>query len=247
MYKMTKIITIHQPGYLPWLGFFHKLLISDVYVAFDDVQYEKNSYNNRNKIKISQGECWLTVPIITKGKSKETLINNAQIDNKQNWAKKHLKTIQANYSKSNFYKDYFWFFEETYNKNWEVLSDLNMHILKWLLKELKIDVEVVLSSELKDKKSKKDKLVLEICKVLDTNIYVSGTLGKDYLNIDDFKKEEIDVYFQEYKHPIYSQLWGDFIPNMSIIDLLFNHGKESKKIIMGENINKQQIARGEIL
>ena len=86
---MKKIVTIHQPNYIPWLGFFHKLLISDTYVAFDDVQFEKNSYNNRNKIKTAQGECWLTIPAITKGKSKETLINIAQIDNNQKWAKKH--------------------------------------------------------------------------------------------------------------------------------------------------------------
>ena len=152
---MTKIITIHQPGYLPWLGFFHKLLISDVYVIFDDVQYEKNSFNNRNKIKIPQGDCWLTVPIITKGKSKETLINNAEINNNQNWTKKHLKTIQTYYSKSKFFQDYLWFFKEIYNKNWEVLSDLNIHILKWLLEELDINVELVLSSELKGKKIKK--------------------------------------------------------------------------------------------
>jgi len=244
---MKKIITIHQPNYIPWLGFFHKLLISDVYVSFDDVQFEKNSYNNRNKIKTSQGDCWLTVPIITKGKSKETLINNAKIDHKQNWAKKHLKTIQTNYSKSQFYEDYILFFEETYNKNWDTLSMLNMHILTWLLKELKIDIEVVLSSEIKDKKGKKDKLVFDICKILDADIYISGTLGKEYLNIDDFNKKGINVYFQDYKHPIYSQLWGNFIPNMSIIDLLFNYGKESKKIITQGNIDKERIAEEEKL
>jgi hypothetical protein len=244
---MKKIVTIHQPNYIPWLGFFHKLFISDIYVAFDDVQFEKNSYNNRNKIKTSHGDYWLTVPIITKGKSKETLINNAQIDNKQNWAKKHLKNIQSNYSKSKFYEDYIWFFEETFDKNWEILSDLNMHILRWILKELKIDTKIVVSSDLKNKDGKKDELVLNICKIFKANIYVSGVLGKNYLNIDNFKKEGIYVYFQEYKHPKYSQLWEDFIPNMSIIDLLFNNGKESKKIIMQGNINKEQIAQEKIL
>ena len=238
---MKKIVTIHQPNYLPWLGFFHKLLISDVFVVFDDVQFEKNSYNNRNKIKIAQGDCWLTIPIITRGKSKEILIINAQIVNKQNWAKKHLKTIQANYSKSNYYRDYIYFFEDAYSKTWNTLFDLNMHFLKWLLEELKIDTEVVISSHLKEKKGKKDKLVLDICKSLDADIYISGTLGKDYLDLNEFKKEGIYVYFQDYKHPSYSQLWGDFIPYLSVIDLLFNHGKESKNIIMYENVNKEKI------
>ncbi len=241
---MKKIITIHQPNYIPWLGFFHKLLISDIYVAFDDVQFEKNSFNNRNKIKTSSGDCWLTIPVITKGKSKETLINNAQIDNNQKWAKKHLKTIQINYSKSEFYEDYILFFEETYNKKWDMLSDLNVHILRWLLREFEIETKFILSSKTKDKTGKKDKLVLDICKKLDADIYVSGALGKGYLNVDEFKKEKIDVYFQDYNHPKYSQLWGDFKPYMSIIDLLFNHGKESKNIIMEENINKSDIIGG---
>lgn len=244
---MKKIITIHQPNYIPWLGFFHKLLISDVYVAFDDVQFEKNSYNNRNKIKTTKGDCWLTIPVITKGKSKETLINTAQIDNNQKWAKKHFKTIQINYSKSEFYNDYIWFFEEIYSKNWESLSALNMHILKWLLKELKIKTEFVISSELKEKKGKKDKLVLDICRLLNADIYISGALGKNYLNLDDFNEKGIDVYFQDYKHPIYSQLWGDFIPYMSVIDLLFNMSVESKEIIMQENINKEQIVEGGLI
>jgi len=193
---MTKIITIHQPNYIPWLGFFHKLLISDVYVAFDDVQFEKNSFNNRNKIKTANGDCWLTIPIITKGKSKETLLNSAQIDNNQNWAKKHLKTIKTNYSKAEYYDDYIDFFEDTYSKKWTYLSELNMYILQWIIDELKIDTEIILSSEIKNKKEKKDELVLEICKGLDADIYISGALGKDYLKTNDFEKEKIKVYFQ---------------------------------------------------
>jgi len=240
---MTKIITIHQPNYIPWLGFFHKLLISDVYVAFDDVQFEKNSFNNRNKIKTSGGDCWLTIPIITKGKSKETLLNSAEIDNNQNWAKKHLKTIQTNYSKAEFYDSYIDFFEGIYSKNWKTLSELNMNIIQKIIDELQIDTQIILTSEIKNKKEKKDKLVLEICNNLDADVYISGVLGKDYLNTSDFEKEKIDVYFQNYNHPKYSQLWGEFIPNMSIIDLLFNHGPNSKNIIMQGNINKKQIIK----
>ena len=109
---MKKIITIHQPNYLPWAGFFHKAMLSDIFVIFDDVQYQKNSFINRNKVKTSNGETWLTVPIKVKGKSRETLINEAEIDNEQRWRKKHLNTIKLNYSKSKYYARYIPFFEE---------------------------------------------------------------------------------------------------------------------------------------
>ena len=243
---MPKIITIHQPNYLPWLGFFHKIVLSDIYVAFNDVQFEKNSFNNRNKIKTAQDSYWLTVPIITKGKSKEILINNAIIDNNQKWKEKHLKTIKLNYSKSKYYEKYIGFLEKTYSTNWKILSQLNMHILSWVFEELDIKTEFILSSSI-DKQGKKDKLVSDICKKLNTEIYISGALGKDYLNVEDFKKEGIHVHFQDYKHPIYEQLWGEFIPYMGIIDLMFNHGPESKNIIMRGNINKEQLIKGVLL
>ena len=105
----VKTISIHQPGYLPWLGFFHKMICSDEFVIFDDVQFGKNSFDNRNKIKTPNGPIWLTVPIITAGKSKETMINTAQIDNRQPWRKKHSDTIKLNYS---YYlaKDIYYFY-----------------------------------------------------------------------------------------------------------------------------------------
>jgi len=238
---MPRVVTIHQPNYLPWLGFFHKALISDAFVVLDDVQFEKNSFNNRNKVKTSNEWAWLTVPIITKGQSKETMINSARIDNGRKWYETHLKTIKFNYSKAKYFEEYFGFFEETYETEWEILSELNIHIIKWLFKELGIKTEVVVSSEMESKEGVKDELVLNICKKMDAETYVAGKLSKDYLDEQKFEEESINVHYQNYKHPEYEQLWGDFIPNMSVIDLLFNHGPESREIIMKDNVNKEDI------
>ena len=241
MTKKLKIIIIHQPNYLPWLGFFHKIMVSDIFVILDDVQFEKNGYNNRNKIKTANGEMWLTVPIIRKGKPKSTTINNSLIDNTQKWKEKHLKSIKLNYSKAPFYKKYIGFFEEVYSKEWTNLSELNIYIINWILKELSIKTKVVISSEIDGKKGEKDDLILDICKRLKGDIYVSGTLGRDYIQNWKFAKEKIFVYFQEYVHPEYNQMYGDFRFYMSIIDLMFNYGAKSKEIIMQRNISREQI------
>ena len=237
------ILTIHQPNYLPWLGFFHKIILSDVYVAFDDVQFEKNSFNNRNKIKVHNGWTWLTIPIITSGQSKITMINNAKIKQNSNWNKKHFKSIKFNYAKAEYYDEYINFFNEVYNKDWQTLADLNIYILKWLFKKLNIRTDLVLSSEIKEKFGSKDDLVLSICNKFNTDIYISGPKGKDYINEEKFKTDDIKIHYHDYTHPKYSQLWESFLSHMSIIDLLFNHGHKSKKIIMENNLSQSELDR----
>jgi len=235
-----KTITIHQPCYLPWLGLFHKIMLSDVFVILDDVQFEKNSFINRNKVKTPNGSCWLTIPVLSHDKP---FINKLKIDNKQDWQKKHINTIKYNYVSSKFYNKYIEFFEGTYDFRWIKLIDLNILFIRWLLNELNIKTKIILSSSIKNKGTKSD-LVLNICKKLNTNIYVSGSLGKDYLELKKFKKANIKVYFQIYNHPVYNQLWKGFEPNLSVIDLLFNYGEKSKEIIMRGNIEREELENG---
>jgi len=233
------ILTAHQPVYLPWLGLFHKIALSDKFVFFDQVQYLPRDWMNRNKIKTSTGEIWLTVPVFTKG-HREKKTSEIEINNESDWKNKHLKTIKNNYCKTSFYEEYIPFFEDVYSKNWLRLGDLTEYMLKWFIETLGIEIEFIKASNFEFKGTKSD-LVLDMCKKLEAHTYIFGTLGKDYANLKDFKKEGITAVFQDYKHPHYSQKFGKFIPNLSILDLLFNCGPKSREILMSENITKKQL------
>jgi hypothetical protein len=230
------ILTAHQPVYLPWLGLFHKIALSDAFCYFDDVQYLKKDWNNRNKIKTQSGAIWLTVPVLTKG-YQEKSIREIEIDNSVNWQRKHWKSIYLAYKKAPYFDKYGNFFEELYKKDWYYLTDLNEYMLKYFLKELGINVKYYKASELSFE-GYKSGLVLDMCKKLGANLYIFGALGKDYAKEDEFNQESIRIYFQDYKHPTYSQLYSEFSPYMSIIDLLFNCGSRSLEILMEGNITK---------
>ena len=184
MEEKRKAISIHQPAYLPWLGYFHKIMLSDVFVYLDTVQYEKNSFINRNKIKGAKDSIWLTVPVKLKGHT-QTTIKAVEIDNTQKWKQKHLKSIKINYSKAPFFKKYFPEIEALVNKKWDRLTDLTRDMLVFFLGILNIDTEIINSEDLL-LETKKANLVLEICKKLNADIYISGVLGKNYLDDNHF-------------------------------------------------------------
>ncbi len=233
------ILTAHQPVYLPWLGLFHKIALADKFVFFSEVQYLPKDWMNRNKIKTASGETLLTVPVLRKG-HREKKTSEIVINNETNWQEKHLKTITMNYKKAPYYETYIHFFEEVYTKRWQYLADLNEHMLRWLLKELGINTEFLKASDF-DFQGTKSELVLDMCKKLDANMYIFGALGRDYAQVDEFKKDGINAVFQDYNHPTYKQMYGDFMSHLSVIDLLFNCGPDSYKIIMSNNISKEDL------
>lgn len=233
------ILTAHQPVYLPWLGLFHKIALADAFCYFDNVQYQIKDFNGRNKIKTINGPIWLTVPVKSKG-YRDKKINDIEIDNSQDWSKKHWKTIFLNYKKAPFFENYADFFEDVYKRDWKYLSELNEYMLKWFLGQLDIKVEYSKASELHFEGYKSD-FVLDMCKKLKADLYIFGALGKDYANSEKFEKAGVKLYFQDYKHPVYPQLHDKFEPYMSVIDLLFNCGSESKNILMEGNIKKEDL------
>ena len=236
------ILTAHQPVYLPWLGLFHKIALADTFVSFNQVQYLIKDWNNRNKIKTSAGDIWLTVPVLTKG-HRERTIKEILINNSINWRKKHWKSILLAYKKAPFFNKYSDFLEDVYKREWELLTELNEHMLKWFLDVLGIKVTFLDASEFHFSGEKSD-LVLDMCKCLKADIYIFGEMGKDYANIELFEKEDIKIIFQEYKHPGYPQLHGNFISHISILDLLFNCGDSSLDILMEGNLTKEDIIKG---
>ena len=234
-----KIISAHQPAYLPWLGFFHKIAVSDVFLILDNVQFEKNSFINRNKIKGKNGSFWLTVPVVLKGHTQKCVKDTA-IDNNQRWMKKHLRSIEENYCQSPYFDKYFSFFRECYLCQWENLTDLTLYMLRWFLKELNIMTDIQIMSEF-SLCSKKSDLIIDICKEFGGDIYLSGELGINYLDVEALQRNNIKVLFQKYKHPQYKQGYGEFMANLSIIDMLFNYGVDTYDILMKGNMTRQDI------
>jgi len=224
------ILTAHQPVYLPWLGLFHKISLADTFVSFNQVQYLPKDWNNRNKIKTAQGATWLTVPVLTTG-YREKKLTDIEINNNLPWQRKHWKSILLNYQKAPFFAAYADFFEDVYLKReWHHLVDLNDYMLRWFLKTLEISVAFVDAREKNFHGSKND-LVLDMCVQLGAEKYIFGILGKDYADRASFERKNIKIFFQDYKHPVYPQLHGQFISHLSVIDLLFNCGPDSRRIL----------------
>lgn len=228
------VLTAHQPVYLPWLGLFHKIALADLFCYFDIVQYQKKDYNNRNKIKTKNGELWLSVPVQSKNHFEKNVSEILIIQNE--WVKKHIKSIELNYKKTPFFDLYFPEIKTILtNDSKESLGHLNLQLLEYFLECLGINTPVVKASDY-NFKGKGSNLVLDMCVKLGANKYIFGEQGKNYADIDSFKDAGVEVYFQKYKHPIYKQIGWNFLPYMSVIDLLFNTGEESYKILMsGDN------------
>lgn len=228
------IVSIHQPSYLPWLGYFEKMASSELFVILDTVQFEKNSFDNRNKIRTSEDWCWLTVPVKTKGKSQEMTWQNLEIQNQINWRRKHFSSIKTNYGRSPFWSDYAEELEYIYDKDYERLLDINLALVHFFRKHLGITTPLVFASDMQLVETKSN-LVLEILSKLEATSYYSGALGKDYLELDKFSKNDIDVEFQNYLHPEYEQRFSGFVPYMSTLDLLLCKGDESRGIILNHD------------
>ena len=227
-------LTAHQPVYIPWLGLFHKIFLAEKFCIFDIAQYQVKDYNNRNYIKTHQGEIWLSVPVESKNHFQKKICDIKIIEN--GWRKKHMKSIELAYKKASYYNDYIEGLEQILiGKNQAFLTDLNTDILKFMLEAFEINIPMVKASDFDFTGTKSD-LVLDMCVKLEANKYIFGNQGRNYADIDAFQKNNISTYFQEYNHPIYKQLHGSFLPNMSALDLLFKEGPKSKEIILSGNI-----------
>lgn len=232
------ILTAHQPVYLPWLGLFHKIALCDTYVFLDSVKYLKQDWNNRNKIKGAAGPMWLTVPVATGG-TDNILLPDVRISNEHNWRVKHWRSIRSCYGRAPYFDQYAPFLEDVYRRKWEFLNELNLHMLQWFLEELGIKVRFLRASELGLEGTKSD-LVLDMCRKLGAQTYIFGALGRDYAQVADFERAGVELIFQDYRHPQYSQLHGGFASHLSIIDLLFNCGSKSLEVLMQ---NQEAISR----
>jgi hypothetical protein len=222
------IIAVHQPQYLPWLGYFDKIDRADVFVLLDNVQFKKNEWQNRNRIKTAQGPQWLTVPVLYRFPE---LICEVGINSKERWQHKQRQSILSNYRKAPFWSLLEPFFEEIFAKEWQTIAELNVHVVRKLAALLGIATPLHVASELPTFPEDPDERLIAVTRHFGADTYLAGSGGNDYMDLDKYETAGIQVVFQEYRHPEYRQMFGKFEPFMSVVDLIYNHGRDSIEII----------------
>ena len=231
------IISAHQSAYNPWLGLMHKILLSDIFVVMDDVQFEKNSFINRNKILQNSNEIMLTIPLEMKDYQSKS-IKEMKIATDM-WRIKHKKSIEQSYKKSPYFEKVFNKLGKIYDIKSSFLIDYTNAYLNFLVDYMSIDTKIIYASTLHIESKKLD-YVIEMSKELKADTFIFGALGKEYADEKILNQNGIKPYFQNYKHPIYAQNSKTFHPYMGIIDLLFNE-ENPKKIILRDNFTKKKM------
>ena len=225
----------HQANLYPYGGFFAKAAAVDHFVIVDTTQYVKKEYHNRNRIKLSNGKAhWLSIPVKTAGRFTQK-INEVEIREGTKWARDHMRSLEVNYSRSRYFAEYYEPFRELLLRDWRMLADFNVAVIRLCFDLLGIKTPVSLSSELKTE-GKSTELILDICRKTGGDAYLHGRHGRDYVDFDFLKREGVRSLIQEFTAVEYEQPWGPFVGNLSILDILFNCGPRSIEVILSGNL-----------
>jgi hypothetical protein len=225
-----RTVVIHQPDFLPYLGFFHRLLQADLLVMLDSVQFvQSGGWIHRDKIKTRQGEGWITISV--KKSPLNTAIREIELAQFPDWRNKNLDLIRENYRKAPYFNEIYPYLEHLYHRPCSRLVEFNMHSIEMLAQLFDISLNTQLASDLSCE-GRKNQLLVNILKVVGASHYLSGVGAKDYFDPEPFRLANIEVIWQDFKHPMYSQLHGKFIPYLSSIDLFFNCGIERSRQII---------------
>jgi len=218
-----------QPTYLPWLGYFDLIDQSDVFVLLDTVQFEKQSWQQRNRVKTPQGVVWLTVPVL---QDLDNRIFEVEINNKVDWQRKHRGTIEQSYSRACYFGEFASALRAFTTREWTHLADLNIALIEAFCGWFGLRPNLVRASEMPAIPGHREELIISICRHFGANEYLSPPGSRVYLNDETpFKEAGISLRFQAYEHPIYPQRHGEFVPYLSALDLLLNAGEESLSIV----------------
>lgn len=228
------IISTHRPYFIPYPGFFYKAQQSDIFVILDTVQFPQGTtWISRNRLKNDQGTLWLTVPVWKKGLGLQPICE-VRICHEFQWVKKHLASLKSAYARAPYVADYLPFIEDTYQARFEKLIDLNTTFIHYLFRQLHIDTEIKLLSEL-GIRTTGNQLLIDICHQLGASVYLAQAPAVKYLDSALFQKAGLEIQFIKPPAWIYPQLWGSFIGNLSVLDLLLNCGPKAKDIIANPN------------
>lgn len=225
-------IAIMQPTYLPWLGYLELMASCDLFIYFDDVQFVKKSWQQKNRIKSFSGELTLTVPVLTSGKRFQN-INEAEINNTEAWKKKHLASIEVNYKKARFYDQYINEVRGIYAQNHTRLADLNEDFVDFFRRHFNIFTPCTLASELRVSHGEnRNEYIVNLCRLVSANVLYDAAGAASILDLEYFKNQGITLEFQDYKPVSYNQLYPPFIPYLSALDCLFNEGDKALNVLL---------------
>jgi hypothetical protein len=224
-------VVVLQPGYLPWLGFFDQLRRADVFVYYDDVQYDKHGWRNRNRIKTQHGPLWLTVPVRHAGRGTPKILE-VEIDARTPWARKHVSSIRQAYTRAPFLHSYLPQLEDLLQRRWERLVDVDIASAGLMAEWFGLRCRIERSSTLGIGGSPSERLV-NICRHFGASKYLSGDAAQSYLDVSLFERHGVSVEWQQYEHPVYPQLHTGFVSHLSALDLLFNCGERAPLIAFG--------------
>jgi WbqC-like protein family len=224
-------VAILQPGFLPWLGFFDQMVRCDIFVYYDDVQFDKHSWRNRNRIKAPSGPLWVTIPVLHSGKQGQRIVD-VEVDDNKSWARKMIATIRQNYAQAPHLAFYLPELEQVLAAPWRFLVDLDLAVADLMCRWFEVKRPVFRASALGIAGGKSSRL-LSICQHFSATKYFSGNAAQDYLDVALFQDAGIAVEWQNYRHPTYPQLHGDFTPYLSALDLVLNAGRDSISILRG--------------
>lgn len=225
-----RIVSGHQPNYLPWSGYFDKIMRCDDFVIHDVAQFEKQGYFHRNRIKTASGPQWLTIPVLLENYLERPL-HDIAIRRDLPWRRTHFRAIQTAYGRAPYFARYREFFAALYERDWTHLVELNLYIIRFALAELGITTRIHLVSRLPGITGKKSDFVLSVCRRLGATHYLTGGMGRGYLQAESFARAGIEIIDQNYRCPVYDQRFGPFIPDLSFVDLLLNHGPEGGELL----------------
>ena len=224
-------VVLLQPSYIPWRGYFDQIRRADLFIFYDDVQYDKHGWRNRNQIKTAQGKHWLTIPVHSKGVTGGISIKDVRIDWSKPWAKTHLKSLLTGYNKAPFFRQHLPLLESMYEaRHDEFLADFTIETTITLARTLGItSTQFMRSSELRDITGQKTHRIINILKQVNATHYISGPSARDYIEPEKFGQAGITLEYMEYHYPEYPQLYPPYDPYVSILDLLFMVGKDFNK------------------
>ena len=227
------VVSIHQPNFMPWLKLLDKVMASDVFIAYDTVQYTRSEYHSRQRIKTVQGDAtWLSVPLLSVRGSGPALIRDVRIDDSQPFRQRHLRSLRLAYGRTPFFAEVYPLVEEVYRRGQEFLVDLNLDLLAAFCRYLDSPVRIVRADALAHDGDNTDRIAQLVRSVAGT-VHLTSTFGTDrtYISWDELLYAGISVRAQEFTHPVYAQPFGGFIPHLSAVDTLFCCGRQTTQLL----------------
>lgn len=231
------IVAIHQPHYLPWLGYLHRMAQVDLFIVLDHVQFERRNYQNRTMIRADGEACWLTVPVIQR--SQKERIDEKQVDNRPDgarpWASSHFSTLRHAYRDAGYFNAYAAELRRIYDRSWDRLVELDQATLALLRDAFGIRTRLAHSSQIGVAGSKAE-MILNLCKAVGADALLAGMGGsRGYLDADEFARQGVRIEYHDFRHPAYPQCGNvSFTPGLSAVDMLFNCGSDSRTLLLGQ-------------